>query len=84
MTISIKVKVWDGANWAAEVVALDYPPYPHVGDEPRVGAIALVYPGGEYEACGTDTRQIRVREISLDKARMLENRTAVPVFLKPA
>jgi hypothetical protein len=64
MTINVKVKVWDGAEWDAEVVARDYG-YPRTPVSPLINVTILgtVKPGEEKEFCATDTRDIIVREV---------------------
>ena len=72
MTTSVKVEVHKGAEWDAEVIAVDYP-YPRTaGSFPLTHTrLYLVQPGEEFTVHCTSTRDILVRE----KARALRSET---------
>lgn len=64
MIISVKVKVYDGANWDAKVSAIDYE-YPRTPESKVLKQVelSLVLPGEEREFSATDTRDILVQEV---------------------
>jgi len=64
MTINVKVKVGEFADWDAQVIARDYE-YPRTPVSALINSTILktLKPGEEYETCATDTRDILVHEV---------------------
>ena len=63
MTISVKVKVWESANWDAHVFAIDHATGGAGGPEGVRTQIAIVKPGEEFEYSVWDSRDILVTEV---------------------
>lgn len=59
MTISVTVKVYENADWAAAVIAID--------QMAPAKVLRTIMPGQSEEFSATNTRSILVSEISLPK-----------------